>query len=43
MYNFDGSFDYNIFGLDSKYILIMKDGQPVIGKFADKIDLDQIF
>ena len=43
MYNFDGSFDYNIFGLDSKYILIMKDGQPVTGKFADKIDLDQIF
>ena len=42
MYNFDGSFDYNLLGLDSKYILILKDGQPVTGKFADKIDLDQI-
>ena len=42
MYNFDGSFDYNLLGLDSKYILVLKDGQPTIGKFADKIDLDQI-
>jgi len=42
MYNFDGSFDYNLLGLDSKYILILKDGQPVTGKFADKIDLDQV-
>ncbi len=42
MYNFDGSFDYNLLGLDSKYILILKDGQPVTGKFNDKIDLDQL-
>ena len=42
MYNFDGSFDYNLLGLDSKYILVLKDGQPITGKFADKIDLDQI-
>ena len=42
MYNFDGSFDYNLLGLDSKYILVLKDGQPITGKLADKIDLDQI-
>ncbi len=41
-YNFDGSFDYNLLGLDSKYILILKDGQPITGKFNDKLDLDQL-
>ena len=42
VYNFDGSFNYNLIGLDSKYILILKDGQPITGKFNDKVDLDQI-
>ena len=42
IYNFDGSFDYNLLGLDSKYILILKDGQPITGKFNDKLDLDQL-
>ena len=42
IYNFDGSFNYNLIGLDSKYILILKDGQPITGKFNDKVDLDQI-
>ena len=42
IYNFDGSFNYSLIGLDSKYILILKDGQPITGKFNDKVDLDQI-
>ena len=42
VYNVHGTFDYNLMGLDSKYILILKDGKPVTGKFQDKIDLDQI-
>lgn len=41
-YDAHGSFDYNLLGLDSKYILILKDGNPIIGKFNDKVDLDQI-
>ena len=35
-HRYHGSFDYNLFGLDSKYILILKDGNPIIGKFNDK-------
>ena len=42
VYNFDGSFNYNLIGLDSKYLLILKDGQLITGKFNDKVDLDQI-
>ena len=41
-YDVHGSFDYNLLGLDSKYILILKDGNPITGKFNDKVDLDQI-
>ena len=41
-YDVHGSFDYNLMGLDSKYILILKDGNPITGKFNDKVDLDQI-
>ena len=41
-YNSHGSFDYNLLGLDSKYILILKNGKPIPGKFQDRIDLDQI-
>ena len=41
-YDAHGSFDYNLLGLDSKYILILKDGNPITGKFNDKVDLDQI-
>ena len=37
-----GMFDYNLMGLESKYILVMKDGKPINGKFQDMIDLDQI-
>ncbi len=32
----------NMLGMDSKYILILVDGQPVIGKFNSRINLDQI-
>jgi len=39
-YNSHGSFDYNLLGLDSKYILILKNGKPIPGKFRDRIDLD---
>ena len=41
-YDVHGMFDYNLMGLESKYILIMKDGKPINGKFQDMIDLDQI-
>lgn len=41
-YDSHGSFDYNLLGLDSKYILILKNGKPLPGKFQDRIDLDQI-
>ena len=32
----------NLLGIDSKYILVLIDGQPVTGKFNDRISLDQI-
>jgi len=41
-YNFDGSFNYKLLGMDSKYVLILKDGKPITGRFNDKIDLDQL-
>ncbi|MFQ6675281.1 MAG: TonB-dependent receptor domain-containing protein [Fidelibacterota bacterium] len=31
----------SLLGIDSKYILIMVDGQPVTGKFNDRVSLDQ--
>ena len=41
-YDAHGMFDYNLMGLESKYILVMKNGKPINGKFQDMIDLDQI-
>ena len=41
-YDIHGPFDYNLQGLGPKYVLIVKDGLPIAGKFRDKIDLDQI-
>lgn len=32
----------NIMGMDSKYILILVDGQPLVGKFNSRASLDQI-
>jgi len=31
----------NLMGMDSKYILILVDGQPVVGKFNSRVSLDQ--
>lgn len=31
----------SLLGIDSKYILILVDGQPVTGKFNDRVSLDQ--
>ena len=42
LYDPHGMFDYNLLGLDSKYILILKNGKPISGKFRDMVDLDQI-
>ena len=42
VYNAHGMLDYNLMGLDSKYVLVLKNGKPVAGKFQDMIDLDQI-
>ncbi len=38
----EGGQTVNLLGIDSKYILIMVDGQPVTGKFNNRISLDQI-
>lgn len=32
----------NILGMDSRYILILIDGQPITGKFNNRVSLDQI-
>ena len=32
----------NVLGMDSRYVLILIDGQPVTGKFNDRVSLDQI-
>ena len=32
----------NVLGMDSRYILILVDGQPVTGKFNNRVSLDQI-
>jgi len=32
----------NLMGMDSKYILVLKDGQPIVGKFDSRISLNQI-
>ena len=40
--NVDGGESFNMLGLDSKYILILKNNQPITGKFNNRVDLDQI-
>ena len=32
----------NVLGMDSRYVLILIDGQPITGKFNDRVSLDQI-
>lgn len=38
----DGGSMLNILGMDSRYILILVDGQPVTGKFNNRVQLDHI-
>ena len=38
----EGGTIINMLGMDSKYILVLVDGQPVTGKFNSRIGLDQI-
>jgi len=38
----EGGAVVNLLGIDSKYILVLLDGQPITGKFNNRIDLDQI-
>ena len=40
--NVDGGSIFNLLGLDSRYILVLKDGQPITGKFNNRVDLSQI-
>ena len=40
--NVDGGAIFNMLGLDSRYILILKDGQPITGQFNNRVDLNQI-
>jgi len=38
----DGGSMLNLMGMDSRYILILVDGQPVTGKFNNRVQLDHI-
>ncbi len=38
----DGGSVVNLLGMDSKYVLILQDGQPIAGKFNGRVALDQI-
>ena len=40
--NVDGGAIFNMLGLDSRYILILKNGQPITGRFNNRVDLNQI-
>ena len=40
--NVDGGAIFNLLGLDSRYILILRDGQPITGRFNGRVDLNQI-
>ena len=40
--NVDGGAIFNILGLDSRYILILKNGQPITGRFNNRVDLNQV-
>ena len=38
----EGGTVLNILGMDSRYILILMDGQPITGRFNNRVALDQI-
>ena len=38
----EGGSVLNILGMDSRYILILLDGQPITGRFNNRVSLDQI-
>ena len=38
----EGAAMFNLLGMDSRYILVLIDGQPVTGKFNSRVSLDQI-
>jgi len=40
--NVDGGAIFNMLGLDSRYILILKNNQPITGRFNNRVDLNQI-
>ena len=40
--NVDGGAIFNMLGLDSRYILILKNGQPITGRYNNRVDLNQI-
>ena len=40
--NVDGGAIFNMLGLDSRYILILKNGQPITGRFNNRVDLNQV-
>lgn len=40
--NVDGGAIFNLLGLDSRYILVLKNGQPITGRFNNRVDLSQI-
>ena len=40
--NVDGGSIFKLLGLDSRYILILKDGQPITGRFNNRVDLNHI-
>jgi len=40
--NVDGGSIFNMLGLDSRYILILKDNQPITGRFNNRVDLNQV-
>ena len=40
--NVDGGAIFNMLGLDSRYILILRNGQPITGQFNNRVDLDHI-
>ena len=41
-FNVDGSPIINMLGLDSKHILVLKDGKPITGRFNNRVDLSQL-
>ena len=40
--NVDGGAIFNMLGLDSRYILILKNDQPITGRFNNRVDLNHI-